>query len=110
MKKIPRDDRRAQHMASDIAVDREELRDHLRGRNHWILATTRRDGRPQMSMVTGGMTDDGEITEEQATCFITNLDSEVIATLVSGDTSSMSDPAVLQDLLGVFETCGIPLG
>lgn len=61
MKKIPRDDRRAQHMASDIAVDREELRDHLRGRNHWILATTRRDGRPQMSMVTGGMTDDGTL-------------------------------------------------
>jgi len=61
MKKIPRDDPRAQKMAADIDIDLDGLRDHLKGRNHWIFATARRDGRPQMSMVTGGMTADGKL-------------------------------------------------
>ncbi|MDY7102301.1 MAG: PPOX class F420-dependent oxidoreductase [Actinomycetota bacterium] len=59
MKKIPRDDPRAQHMAGDEPLDRDELAAHLAGKNHWVLATTRRDGRPQLSLVTGGMTADG---------------------------------------------------
>jgi PPOX class probable F420-dependent enzyme len=33
----------------------------MRGRNHWVLATTRGDGRPQMSLVTGGMTAAGKL-------------------------------------------------
>lgn len=60
--------------------------------------------------IIGGMTEDGEMTEEQATCFLQNLDGEVISGLMDDPTSAMSDPAALQDLLGVFETCGIPLG
>jgi len=46
-------------MSSDIEVDRAELAEHLKGKHHWVLATTRSDGRPQMSLVTGGMTSDG---------------------------------------------------
>lgn len=61
MAKLSRDDPRAKHMASDLELDVEELRDHLRGRNRWVLATTRADGRPQMSLVTGGMTADGKL-------------------------------------------------
>jgi len=61
MRKIPRTDRRAQHMSSDVPLDHGELAEHLRGRNQWILATTRADGRPQMSMVTGGMVADGRL-------------------------------------------------
>lgn len=61
MQKIPRSDPRAQKMSSDIDLDLDELRGHLSGQNHWILATTRSDGRPQMSMVTGGMTADGRL-------------------------------------------------
>lgn len=61
MKKIPRDDRRAQSMSSDIDIDRAELAEHLQGRHQWVLATTRRDGRPQMSLVTGGMMADGRL-------------------------------------------------
>ena len=57
--KIPRDDPRAAHMASDTIVDADELAEFLADRHRWVLATTRRDGRPQMSMVTGGMTSAG---------------------------------------------------
>ena len=61
MQKIPRDDRRAAYMSSDVDVDRAELAAHLRGKNRWILATARRDGRPQMSLVSGGMTASGQL-------------------------------------------------
>ena len=61
MKKIPLDDRRAQYMASDIDLDRSALAEHLAGRNQWVLSPTRADGRPQMSLVTGGMTVDGRL-------------------------------------------------
>ena len=61
MKKIPRDDRRGAYIASDVDLDRNELVAHLSGRNHWVLSTMRSDGRPQMSLVTGGMTNDGRL-------------------------------------------------
>lgn len=59
MPKIPRDDPRAGYMAGDQPVDRAELFDFVRTRHHWVLATTRRDGRPQLSPVTGGLTQSG---------------------------------------------------
>ena len=61
MKKLAKNDPRAQYTASDIDVDRQELAAHLAGRNQWVLATTRADGRPQMSLVTGGMIADGRL-------------------------------------------------
>ncbi|MEM9607942.1 MAG: PPOX class F420-dependent oxidoreductase [Actinomycetota bacterium] len=56
MKRLSRDDPRAQHMSSDRPVDRDELAAFVAGKHRWVLSTTRRDGRPQMSLVTGGMT------------------------------------------------------
>ncbi len=38
-----------------------ELLDFIRPRHHLLLATTRRDGRPQLSPVTGGLDDQGRI-------------------------------------------------
>ncbi|MEM7093360.1 MAG: PPOX class F420-dependent oxidoreductase [Actinomycetota bacterium] len=61
MKKIPRDDPRAERMASDIDIDLDGLREHLDGKHRWVISTTRADGRPQMSLVTGGMTADGQL-------------------------------------------------
>jgi PPOX class probable F420-dependent enzyme len=61
VKKIPRSDPRAAHMADDATLERDELATHLSGRHQWVLATTRRDGRPQMSLVTGGMLPTGEL-------------------------------------------------
>ena len=61
MKRIPRDDPRAARMSNDAVVDRAGLAAHLADRHRWVLATTRSDGRPQMSLVTGGMTSSGEL-------------------------------------------------
>ncbi len=61
VEKISKDDPRAAHMSRDRAVDRDELAAFVDGKHRWILATTRRDGRPQLSMVSGGMTADGRL-------------------------------------------------
>ena len=61
MKKLSKDDPRAKYMAGDVDVDLDGLRAHLEGKNRWVLSTTRKDGRPQMSLVTGGMTEDGRL-------------------------------------------------
>lgn len=59
--KIPADDPRAAHRSSNIAVDRAGLLEFLRDKHRWVLATTRADGRPQMSLVTGGTTVAGRL-------------------------------------------------
>ena len=60
-KKLPTDDPRAAHVATSEVVDLAGLAAHLEGRNRWVLATSRADGRPQMSLVTGGMTSDRKL-------------------------------------------------
>ena len=61
MKKIPSDDPRARYIAMNRNLDADALREHLSTRHQWVLATTRRDGRPQMSLVTGGQLPDGRL-------------------------------------------------
>ncbi|MEZ5230631.1 MAG: PPOX class F420-dependent oxidoreductase [Acidimicrobiales bacterium] len=61
MRKIPSDDRRAQHKSSNTSVDRDGLAAFVADKHQWVLSTTRSDGRPQMSLVTGGMTPDGNL-------------------------------------------------
>lgn len=61
MEKIPRTDRRARHIATNTEVDLVGLVDFARGKHHLVLATARRDGRPQLSLVTGVLTEDGEV-------------------------------------------------
>lgn len=61
MRKIPRDDPRARHISRDRAVDAAQLAEFVSDRHRWVLATTRADGRPQMSLVSGGMTADGRL-------------------------------------------------
>jgi PPOX class probable F420-dependent enzyme len=48
-------------IATARAVDRAELLEFLRPRHRGLLATTRHDGRPQLSPVTCGVDDDGRI-------------------------------------------------
>lgn len=59
MKKLSRDDPRAQHMSSNVIVDRAGLDEFVAGKHRWVLTTMRADGRPQMSLVTGAMTSSG---------------------------------------------------
>jgi PPOX class probable F420-dependent enzyme len=51
----------ARPIATDRYVDRPELEDFVRPRHHGVLVTTRRDGRPQTSLVTMGLSTAGEI-------------------------------------------------
>jgi PPOX class probable F420-dependent enzyme len=48
-------------MSSNTSVDRDGLAQFVVGKHHWVLATTRGDGRPQMSLVTGGMLPSGRL-------------------------------------------------
>ncbi len=48
-------------MARDLSVERDELFDFIRDKHRWVLSTTRADGRPQLSLVTGGLTADGQL-------------------------------------------------
>ncbi|MGV9709480.1 PPOX class F420-dependent oxidoreductase [Gordonia sp. NPDC003424] len=51
----------ARTVARSDAVDRTALLDFVRPRHRMILTTTRADGGPQMSPVTGGVDEDGRI-------------------------------------------------
>jgi PPOX class probable F420-dependent enzyme len=48
-------------IATSNRVDRSQLLDFVRTRHRMTLATTRRDGRPQLSPVIGGVDADGRI-------------------------------------------------
>lgn len=48
-------------MSTSDVVDLSGLIDFVNGKNRWVLSTTRRDGRPQMSLVTGTITPAGEL-------------------------------------------------
>jgi PPOX class probable F420-dependent enzyme len=48
-------------IATNDRVSRDELLDFVRTRHHLVLLTTRADGRPQLSPVTGGVDDGGRI-------------------------------------------------
>ena len=48
-------------IATTDHVDRDALLDFVRPRHHLTLATARRDGRPQLGPVTGGVDDEGRI-------------------------------------------------
>lgn len=47
-------------IATDRVVERAELLEFVRDRHHGVLLTTRRDGRPQASLVTMGISADGD--------------------------------------------------
>ena len=48
-------------IATADRVERDELLDFIRTRHHLVLVTTRRDGSPQLSPVTGGVDAEGRV-------------------------------------------------
>jgi PPOX class probable F420-dependent enzyme len=88
MKKLSKDDPRAQHMSSNVIVDRAGLDEFVAGKHHWVLTTMRADGRPQMSLVTGAMTSSGRLATasypERAKTINARRDPRV-SVLVMGD-------------------------
>jgi PPOX class probable F420-dependent enzyme len=88
MAKLLRSDPRAKHIATDTAVARDELEEFVRGRHRWVLATTRRDGRPQLSPVTGGLLPDGTLVTSTypARAKVANVRrNPAVSVLVMGD-------------------------
>jgi PPOX class probable F420-dependent enzyme len=59
--KIPKDDPRAAYMSSNTMVNLDNMRRFVADKHHWVMSTTRADGRPQMSLVTGGITPSGQL-------------------------------------------------
>jgi PPOX class probable F420-dependent enzyme len=51
----------ARSIATTRSVELPELLDFIRPRHRLLLATTRRDGRPQLSPVTGGVDREGRV-------------------------------------------------
>ncbi len=51
----------ARSIATEDIVGFDELLEFVKPRNHWVMTTTRGDGRPQISPVTGGVGPDGAL-------------------------------------------------
>jgi PPOX class probable F420-dependent enzyme len=48
-------------MSANATVGRDGLNGFIADRHRWVLSTTRADGRPQMSLVTGGLLPSGQL-------------------------------------------------
>ncbi len=51
----------ARKIATEDIVSLDGLLEFVRPRHHWVMTTVRRDGRPQISPVTGGVGPDGRL-------------------------------------------------
>ena len=94
-------------IATTTRVSREELLDFVRTRHSWVLVTTRRDGRPQTSPVTGGVTPDGHLvvsTYPDRAKAVNLRRDPVVSVLVMSD--GFSDPWVQVD--GTAEVLDMP--
>jgi PPOX class probable F420-dependent enzyme len=97
----------ARTVATNTTVDLETLLDFLRDRHHLVLTTSRRDGRPQSSPVTGGVDEQGRIVistyPERAKVINARRDPHVSVLVLSDD---FDGPWVQVD--GVCEVVDMP--
>lgn len=106
-------------IATTTRVTREELLDFVRPRHRWMLLTTRSDGRPQLSPVTGGVDSAGRLVvatypdrakttnlRRQPACSVTVLSDEWNDAWVQVDGTAevldMPDPQALEGLVDYF--------
>jgi PPOX class probable F420-dependent enzyme len=79
----------ARTVATNTPVDLETLLGFIRGRHHLVLTTSRRDGRPQSSPVTGGVDEQGRIVistyPERAKVANARRDPQVSVLVLSDD-------------------------
>jgi PPOX class probable F420-dependent enzyme len=98
-------------IATTTQVDRDELLAFVRPRHHMVLVTSRRDGLPQVSPVTGGVDEDGRIVistyPERAK--VNNLRRNPAATVLvlshefNGEWVQVDGPAEVLDLPEALE-------
>ncbi|WP_392541982.1 PPOX class F420-dependent oxidoreductase [Oryzobacter telluris] len=79
----------ARTIATTTRVDLEDLLDFVRPRHHFVLLTTRADGTPQASPVTGGVDDAGRLVittyPERAKTVNARRDPKVSVLVLSDD-------------------------
>lgn len=79
----------ARTIATNTPVPLDGLLDFVRPRHHMVLMTTRRDGRPQASPVTGGVDEHGRIVistyPERAKTANARRDAQVSVMVLSDD-------------------------
>jgi PPOX class probable F420-dependent enzyme len=98
-------------IATTTQVDRDELLAFVRPRHHMVLVTSRHDGLPQVSPVTGGVDEDGRIVistyPERAK--VNNLRRNPAATVLvlsdefNGEWVQVDGPAEVLDLPEALE-------
>ena len=109
----------ARTTARDSVVDRDRLLEFIRPRHHAVLATTRRDGRPQLSPVTMGVDPEGRIVvstyperakarnagrdERASVCVLSDgFGGEWVQ--VNGHTDVVGQPEAVEALVGYFRS------
>ena len=105
-------------IATTDRVDRDELLAFVRERHHVILVTRRRDGRPQLSPVTGGI-DDGHLViatypqrakvhnlrrEPQASAMVLSDDFDGPWVQLDGRAEVVDLPAAIEPLVGYYRS------
>ena len=98
-------------IATTDVVGRVELLDFVRDRHHMVLVTTRRDGTPQLSPVTGGLDPAGRIVistyPERAKAHNARRQAQVSVLVLSDDFGGawvqVSGTAEVLDLPGAME-------
>ena len=118
-KKFPRDDPRAAYIARTTTVDRAALAEFVADKHHWIVATTRRDGRPQLSPVTGAMLASGELAistypgrakaanvrrRPEASVMVMGADFNDAWVQIDGDASVVDMPEAADQLVEYFRS------
>jgi PPOX class probable F420-dependent enzyme len=105
--------------ARDLTVDRDQLLEFIRPRHNGILATTRRDGRSQLSPVTMGVDAEGRIVvstyperakarnagrQEQASMCVLSDDFGGDWVQVDGRIELVSQPAAVEALVDYYRS------
>ena len=106
-------------IATTNVVGRAELLDFVRDRHHMVLVTTKRDGTPQLSPVTGGLDNAGRVVistyperakthnarrQPRADVLVLSDDFGGAWVQVSGTAEVLDLPAAMEPLVGYFRS------
>lgn len=105
--------------ARDVVVDRAALLDFIRPRHRGILMTTRRDGRPQASPVTMGVSGSGDVViatyperakvrnarrDERASLLVLSDEFNGEWAQVDGTITVVDQPAAVEELVDYYRS------
>lgn len=109
----------ARKLATTDHVDLEGLLDFVRPRHHMVLITSRKDGAPQSSPVTGGVDSEGRIViatyprraktanarrNEQASVLVLSDEFDAAWVQVDGDVEVLDVPDAVEPLVEYFRS------